>query len=264
MVLRLTVLFILSLFHLRNIEFSVRSKCISHCGISSTNYFTMDTTSTLDWADIEKLLESSIDKILAKVVGTLSERQAAIERNTEYRLQSLGSLLNSLKLKIQDHQLPSPGRTHHSPSSSYNNEIRSQASKFVCNLCKHVFATLSAIDTHIKASHPSLHRQICDKVTQSKPDLSYHYHKVHGLSTSTPNVCSNSPSDDPATGLTRVKCDKCSSIFNNLTDLRDHKTTKHSHSPIQSKSNNSTTTCDECDGIFMNTNELINHLNVEA
>ena len=117
----------------------------------------------------EKLIES-VSNSIQHATSSLVERQDAFELKSANRVDSLLKQISSLSYSLQQTSIAAEtARTVPLP----------QPSTVACNICKNMFFQLSELDIHIKANHPNLHCDLCDKTLCSQPDFNVHCNRYH-------------------------------------------------------------------------------------
>ena len=169
----------------------------------SMSSHTEDEENAAYFGALQDTVLKAVTNSLKRAVAKITERQDAIEKKTDEQLESFNSLLVPLRHAIQERfgssSISSDVSSAHSPSSpaptsptsargtvdtliarQHGDSHWNQVSSFIfCHLCALTFANLVTLDGHIRAEHPSLHCELCDKTLRSKPDLNLHNHKYH-------------------------------------------------------------------------------------
>ena len=209
----------------------------------------------LDEDDAIMIMNDCVNKALAPVIASISERQDATEARTYKQLDNLQSLLDTISSAI----------SYRSNTGPVSHRLTSWSS---CHLCGETLENLENLDLHIQHNHPSLVCLECGKTARSVPDLNYHNHKYHQGGNDNPDgpIVQKCHLCDYAAGCTEdmkthmakyhdassyYSCAICSNTSSTLMNFKEHLKLEHD---VVNPAN-----CSTCDLIFLNETELQSH-----
>ena len=205
----------------------------------------IDPEATLSNVDLVKFLMNDASSKTADLwKDVMKELDLDRNHNKEVNKQiveGLGKRIDALERYI------SSSLDH--PSSNVPPTPKPPQHTFTCYLCPHSFHSLSSLDEHIVANHPSMLCEECGQTLRSKPDLYLHQHRHHSQTLEHASSVLCSPDRD-CPGPT---CDSSEQYHTVLSE--------NANEIQQSSDRIPCLVCDKCDSTFHCNSDLDNHIN---
>ena len=204
----------------------------------------IDPEATLSNVDLVKLLMNDASSKTADLwKDVMKELDLDRNHNKEVNKQiveGLGKRIDALERYISS--------SLDRPSSNVPPTPEPPQHTFTCYLCPHSFHSLSSLDEHIVANHPSMLCEECGQTLRSKPDLYLHQHRHHSQTLEHASSVLCSPDRD-CPGPTCDSSEQYHTVLSeNVNEIQ------------QSSDKIPCLVCDKCDSTFHCNSDLDNHI----